>query len=52
MNDLELRLRDDLRNAADTMPADLDLDVLLHRGRRRRAARTNGAAWPWSPRPR
>lgn len=40
MNDLELRLRDDLRDAADTLPADLDLDVLLHRGRRRRAART------------
>lgn len=40
MNDLELRLRDDLRDAAETMPADLDLDVLLHQGRRRRAART------------
>lgn len=40
MNDLELRLRDDLRDAADTLPVDLDVDALLHQGRRRRAART------------
>ncbi len=39
MTDLEERLRDDLRDAAEAMPAELDVDAVLHHGRRRRAAR-------------
>lgn len=40
MTDLEERLRDDLRDAAATIPTELDVDVLLLQGRRRRAARS------------
>ncbi|MFT4294418.1 MAG: hypothetical protein QM582_03285 [Micropruina sp.] len=39
MTDLEGLLREDLRDAADTMPTDLDIDNLLQQGRRRRTAR-------------
>ena len=40
MSDLEELLRTDLRDAAATVPDDVDVDDLLHRGRRLRTART------------
>ncbi|MFT3971187.1 MAG: hypothetical protein QM695_13155 [Micropruina sp.] len=40
MSDLEELLRADLHDAADTMPADLDVNALVQRGRRLRATRT------------
>ncbi|MFT4228097.1 hypothetical protein [Micropruina sp.] len=40
MSDLEELLRTDLRDAADTLPADLDVDELLDQGHRLRRART------------
>lgn len=40
MSDLEELLRTDLRDAADTLPADLDVDELLDQGHRPRRART------------
>ncbi len=40
MSDLEELLRTDLRDAAEALPTDIDVDDLLHRGRRLRAART------------
>lgn len=39
MTDLEQRLRDDLTDAAEALPADLDVDALIRQGRRRRMAR-------------
>ncbi len=39
MSDLEELLRTDLRDAADTLPADLDVDALLDQGHRLRRAR-------------